>query len=477
MTQIRYRYRSFVQFLFNCTFFFVFFCLCTQATAEDKDKEPLQSTFVKLIHSNLPRSTTALCWHLDDSGYAVKTERNFLIFDYSNDQPIKYHGKGKLLPRSLLTGVIEPSELAGESVVVFYSHLHPAEKTLMIAIGWRKIIPNIRYVLAEEVFNKFKDELQQIQAQEISQNSLGASSRDLMGQIQNIPAGGSLYLNGMRINTFNSDYMLDADKQERYPGVEFIVDCDGGFRIYHSGSFLCRQCLAREPSGQFKSMLSTQQPQKVLSANTKTLTFSDGEIVAIDNQRFAAQDRQAPKMHRLGLAIFGSEPVPKLPVIMFEGPYSTWDEYLKLSPPGNFEGFSITGFFFSGGKSVAEPLPMPGPKRELFLQQHQFFPEQFKKSIGLMSGNQAVIQDILGKALTLYAQDLLNPPDDLCSALTSTISVTFNNQRARGECISLSKCAPMSYYGGYDEDSGIGSPFFPDRYHDVGMELFNQSYY
>lgn len=82
-------------------------------------------------------------WYLFHSGFAVKTQRHLLVFDYYLDKPA-----GE--PRSLQTGVIEPSEIKNENVIVFSSHRHPDHYNPAI-FNWMKEIEKIRYILSYDI--------------------------------------------------------------------------------------------------------------------------------------------------------------------------------------------------------------------------------------------------------------------------------------------------------------------------------------
>ncbi len=79
--------------------------------------------------------------YLYHSGFAVKTDCHFLIFDYYIDTP---HGSG------LAKGVIDPQEIADLDVVVFSSNRHPDHFNPKI-FDWRKTIKQIRYILSDDI--------------------------------------------------------------------------------------------------------------------------------------------------------------------------------------------------------------------------------------------------------------------------------------------------------------------------------------
>ena len=79
--------------------------------------------------------------YLHHSGFSLKTQGHFLVFDYYKDIP-----KGCGLSK----GVVDPEEIRDQNVVVFASHSHPDHYSPKI-FSWRKTVPNIRYVLAAEI--------------------------------------------------------------------------------------------------------------------------------------------------------------------------------------------------------------------------------------------------------------------------------------------------------------------------------------
>lgn len=81
--------------------------------------------------------------YLDNSGFAVKTKRHFLIFDCWARHP----ANGK---QGLAGGIIVPEELAGKYVTVFVSHAHGDHFNPMI-FRWADKIQDIRYVLSDDI--------------------------------------------------------------------------------------------------------------------------------------------------------------------------------------------------------------------------------------------------------------------------------------------------------------------------------------
>ena len=80
-------------------------------------------------------------WYLYHSGFAVKTAEHLLIFDYWKERP---KGKG------LDSGVVDPSALTDENVIVFASHAHGDHYNRRI-LSWGETIPNLRVVLSDDI--------------------------------------------------------------------------------------------------------------------------------------------------------------------------------------------------------------------------------------------------------------------------------------------------------------------------------------
>ncbi len=78
--------------------------------------------------------------HLGHSGWAIRTARHFLIFDWTDE------GSGYSSEASLVNGNIVADELKGEQVVVFASHEHGDHYSPRI-FEWAQTLPDVRYVL------------------------------------------------------------------------------------------------------------------------------------------------------------------------------------------------------------------------------------------------------------------------------------------------------------------------------------------
>ena len=95
------------------------------------------SSLNNLLSKPLKRGE-AIIWYLFHSGWAVKTQSHFLIFDYWEE------GKKPSHP-SLMNGFINPGEIDTLSVVVFVSHSHSDHYDPIIST-WKESISTIKYI-------------------------------------------------------------------------------------------------------------------------------------------------------------------------------------------------------------------------------------------------------------------------------------------------------------------------------------------
>jgi L-ascorbate metabolism protein UlaG (beta-lactamase superfamily) len=79
--------------------------------------------------------------HLGHSGWAIRTAKHFLIFDWFEQGDVDHPAEA-----SLANGNIIAEELKGEQVVVFATHEHGDHYSPRI-FDWAQTIPDIRYVL------------------------------------------------------------------------------------------------------------------------------------------------------------------------------------------------------------------------------------------------------------------------------------------------------------------------------------------
>jgi len=126
--------------------------------------------------------------YLYHSGFAVKTDRHFFIFDYYLDTP---EGGG------LDEGVIDPDDIKDLDVVVFVSHSHADHYNPKI-FDWRKTINHIRYVISDDIITEEEALI--------------------------VSPGQEYSLDGISVRTLESTDM----------GVAFLIKADG-LCIYHAG--------------------------------------------------------------------------------------------------------------------------------------------------------------------------------------------------------------------------------------------------
>jgi hypothetical protein len=138
-------------------------------------------------------SKSATVWYLFHSGFALKTQNHFLIFDYYRDTP---EGGARCLD----TGVIDPSEIASEQVLVFSSHNHSDHFNPVIT-GWQDKIPDIRYILSYDIRSARKP-----------------------ADALSVSPGKTYDVGDVQISTLRS---TDA-------GVAFLIEVDG-LTVYHAG--------------------------------------------------------------------------------------------------------------------------------------------------------------------------------------------------------------------------------------------------
>lgn len=146
-----------------------------------------------------PDKGEATVWFLGHSGWAIKTQHHFLIFDYFINPREKAPADS-----GLASGYIVPEELKGQKVTVFASHSHMDHYSKAI-FDWKTTLPDIRYVLC------FRP-------------------ADATGDYTYIPIHGEETIDGMKISTIRS---TDLDGG-------FLVEVDG-LVIFHPGDHANRE--------------------------------------------------------------------------------------------------------------------------------------------------------------------------------------------------------------------------------------------
>ncbi len=187
----------------------------------------------------------AVVWYLGHSGWAVKTQNHFLVFDYwkrdaAPDEP------------ALANGSIRPQELAGLDVTVFATHAH-SDHYMPEIFAWRKDLPKVNYLLG------FKPE-----------NAAGYTVP---------PNREKKELDGMEIIPIESN---DS-------GQGYFVKVDG-ITIFHPGDHANRQ---RDFSGPFKKEIDflADQGLKADIAFAPVSGCGFGDIIAVKKGVYYTMDR------------------------------------------------------------------------------------------------------------------------------------------------------------------------------------------
>jgi L-ascorbate metabolism protein UlaG (beta-lactamase superfamily) len=182
------------------------FSTCTESKSEPSKSEPSKSEPVK-SETGVSKSDGVMIWYLCHCGYAVKTEKHLLIFDYTErgEEPSK---------RGLDTGWIDPLELKDLDVCIFTTHDH-IDHYNSATLDWEKDIRKIRYFFGWQMEEK--------------------------SNYYSMPAPrAQLKLDDMEIYTVNSHH-------SDVPEVAYLIKIDG-LVIYHGGDYQGRM----EPDGESK---------------------------------------------------------------------------------------------------------------------------------------------------------------------------------------------------------------------------------
>ena len=144
----------------------------------------------------------ATVWYLGHCGFAIRTARHLLIFDYQEkrDGPQPRTAAGRA---GLDSGWVDPAEIAGDRVRVFVSHSHQDHFDPVI-FGWRKTVPDIAYYFGWKA------------ADDPANHYLAGPRATYAGD-------------GLEIFTINSHH-------SGVPEVAFLVKVDG-LVIYHNGDY------------------------------------------------------------------------------------------------------------------------------------------------------------------------------------------------------------------------------------------------
>ncbi|MEW5924150.1 MAG: ankyrin repeat domain-containing protein [Candidatus Zixiibacteriota bacterium] len=108
--------------------------------AEPSESDP--SSDRPATFSQAVRDKEAIIWYLGHSGWGIKTQNHFLVFDY-------YEEEAKPDIPCLANGYIDAAEIKDLNVVVFSTHEHADHYDTAI-FKWRDEVPNITYILGHQ---------------------------------------------------------------------------------------------------------------------------------------------------------------------------------------------------------------------------------------------------------------------------------------------------------------------------------------
>src|SRR3989339_46315 len=262
-----------------------------------------QHVAMKYLLSEPLENEEAIVWHLDYNGFAVRLPNCLLIFDYNNQIPAPQYEKrlGTEPVKSMLTGVINPEELKDEDVVFFFSHKHPAEKIIEL-LPWKDILRKVTFVMTEDTFLKNEEAI--LAFNEKDKSEFGR--KDALSVIHRIHPNHTYVMRGHTVTVAEVPAILNPGRKEPYTGVEFIIRTANGLTVYHSGSFMCRHCADLK---MVEYNLPENLPKKharaprVISADTQSLSFKNGGIVAINKEQLDLPTQPAGT-RRIALAVY-----------------------------------------------------------------------------------------------------------------------------------------------------------------------------
>lgn len=159
----------------------------------DKGKMKKLEKTMGLVNKPMPEGE-AVIWHLEHSGWAVKTKNHMLVFDYAVNE-------GRQPPKgaALANGHICTCELKDQNLCVFASHVHGDHYHESI-FKWKDKVPNTQYVMG------------------FQPAGIAADKYTLMG-----PRTTKL-IDDIKITTIKANDL----------GVGFVVEVDG-LNIFHPG--------------------------------------------------------------------------------------------------------------------------------------------------------------------------------------------------------------------------------------------------
>jgi len=174
------------------------------------------SLFAQHLKSMIPEKEVTVIY-LGHSGWAVRVNNNFLIFDY---QKIYDYNWKQPPEKNLLSGYINPNEIENYNVYVFVSHEHSDHYDPVI-LEWEKEIENITYFFGwgfspkdqynclKELRSHYVDE--NIEIHTINSAHSGVFESAFLVQIDGL----TIYHNGDYMGDYDNDYTYLKTKTER----------------------------------------------------------------------------------------------------------------------------------------------------------------------------------------------------------------------------------------------------------------------
>ena len=196
----------------------VFVLLISSLNAQQSDK--------KLSNSTNNNNNEYSVIYLGHCGWAIRTENNFLIFDYQETwgtKSEKYSGK------NLLSGYIDTDEIKDDNVYVFTSHSHIDHYDPMI-LNWDKEIENITYFFgwdfsSDDKYNSLKTKRANYKDDKIEISTVNSHHSGVFESAFLIKIDGIvIYFNGDYKGDYKSDYEYLKTKTKKID-VSFSI-CD-----------------------------------------------------------------------------------------------------------------------------------------------------------------------------------------------------------------------------------------------------------
>ncbi len=175
--------------------------------------------------------------YLGHSGWAIKTNNNFLIFDYQERYDFDWE---KQPEKNLLSGYVNTEEIKNFNVYVFTSHEHTDHFAPLI-LDWEKEIENITYFFgwdfsSEDKYNCLKDPRSHYKDEMIEVFTVNSQHSGVFESAFLIEIDGlTIYHNGDYKGDFKDDYEYLESKVDKidlafsnsdpWEGSQYIMQC------------------------------------------------------------------------------------------------------------------------------------------------------------------------------------------------------------------------------------------------------------